>query len=497
MSSPYWLLTAAAPTHHRASCAAALHSSQRHVALDLVPSPRVPHLSLLLRALRLILTTLSESTSMAFILSPFPIIPRPNVSSNPRRPRMRHAQQTYMSSTPPIKLPQPPSGALAEQNPETPEQYLQSLRISPEDSRRVLSRNPRLSQISHLRQFAAPTVSYLERDLRLNARQLARAIRNAPQILYRPQSKHPPRLKFLEHVARISNEQLPAAIAKCPHILWMDLKSAAEVVAEVVEACPRITPTLLGSVFSRVPQALIANPHTIRSNLNSIREAGVNDPASMTRVLSKTPLCLVYDSKKTVAKRLVYFSQNLGFTARTIGKILVSTPEVLEWSVEKMLKPRVALLQSLVGDDALAAIVDKVPSIFGVDDILDRVLWLRDVVGLNDAQIRSVVREAPAILTYSVVGNLAPKWTFIHEAMGGTHADIVAAPRETLCANLQQRAMPRYAFLASHGRENVPVLDILRGSDSEFCRHVAKCDPETFRTYVDNDTYLLFFSQLM
>lgn len=366
-----------------------------------------------------------------------------------------------------------------------------------EDSRRVLSRHPRLAAQKDFAAFAAPAVAYLRGTLRLEGRLLARTVRNAPQILYRSRDPFDTRLEFLDNVARIQQAQLPFAVAKCPHVLWMDLRAASEVVAEVVEACPLITPLSLGSVFGRVPQALITAPTKIRSNIDNIRQAGVTDSASMARIFAKAPLTLVYDAKKTLAKRLQYLSQELGFSTKTVGKIVISTPEVLEWSVNHMLKPRIALLESLVGEDAVVSVIDKVPSLFGIEDILDRVLWLRDEVGLNDSQIRAILREAPATLTYSVVGNLAPKWAFVHETMGATLDDLVAVPREILCANLQQRAMPRYAFLASHGISGVPVVDILRGSDAEFCRQVANCDPDTFRAYVDNDTYLLFFSQLI
>lgn len=375
--------------------------------------------------------------------------------------------------------------------------YLQSLGLSPEDSRRVVSRDPRLAAQRDLPSLAAPALAYLRGTLRLDGRLLARTVRNAPQILYRSRDAFETRLQFLDNVARIDDAQLPYALAKCPHVLWMDLRAASEVVAAVVEACPLITPSSLGTVFGRVPQALVASPSRIRANIDNIRLAGVTDSASMARIFAKAPLTLVYDAKKTLAKRLQYLSQELGFPDKTVGKIVVSTPEVLQWSVEHMLKPRVALLESLVGEDAVTSVIDKLPSLFGIEDILDRVLWLRDDVGLDDAQIRAVLREAPAILTYSVVGNLTPKWAFVHETMGATPDDLVAIPREVLCANLQQRAMPRYAFLASNGVSGLSVVDILRGSDTEFCRNVANCDPDTFRAYVDNDTYLLFFSQLI
>lgn len=377
------------------------------------------------------------------------------------------------------------------------EAYLQSLGLSPEDSKRAVSRLPRLAERPDLAGTAAPAVNYLRSERNLNRRQVSRVVRNAPQILFREHHNFSPRLEFLESVARISKAELPATIAKCPHVLWMNLKSAAEVVEIVVEACPLISPTSLGSLFGRVPQALITSPAKIRGNIGNIRHAGVSNSSSMGRIFSKAPLVLVYDAKKSISKRLEYLSKRLGFSPKTVEKILVSTPEILEWSVEKILKPRVLLLESLVGEDAVANVIDKVPSLFGTENILDRVLWLRDDIGLDDLQIRAIIHQAPAILTYSVLGNLAPKWAFIHETMGGTHDDLVAAPCEILCANLQQRAMPRYAFLASSGDVKVPVVDILRGSDANFCRNIAKCNQETFRAYVDNDTYLLFFSQLI
>lgn len=373
--------------------------------------------------------------------------------------------------------------------------FFLSLGLSTEASLRLPARLPKLCR-SDLPVFAEPTLAFL-RSHGLSPRQVARAVRNAPQIFFRPREEFAPRIEFLENVARIPKDNLKSVIAKCPHVLWMDLKNAGMVTETVIEECPRISLKTLSEVFLRVPQVLIVRPNHISANIDSIRQAGVSDAAGLSRIIGKAPLALVYDTKKNLAKRLDYLSGELGFSKSTIGKILVSTPEILEWSVEKKIKPKTALLQSLVGDDHVAAVIETVPSILGVNDVLDPVLWLRDDVGLSDKQVQKVLREAPAVLTYSVVGNLAPKWTFIHETMGATVEDLVAAPREVLCANLQQRAMPRYAFLASHGKRDVAVIDVLRGSDAEFCKEVAKCDAQVFRSYVDNDTYLLFFSRLM
>lgn len=375
--------------------------------------------------------------------------------------------------------------------------FLFSLGLSNEDCKRIISRLPRLSSETNLVKTAEPMLSFLRLELHLRPKQISRVVRNAPHILFRSPLDFALRLEFLENVVRLSAESLPVSIAKCPHILWMDLKQAARVVELVVNASPNISPNLLGSVFERVPQALVTAPGKIVNNIDIIRQAGVSEPAHMGRIFTKTPLALVYDAKKSLAKRLTYLSNDLGLSTTTVGKVLVSTPEILEWSLEKKLKPYVKLLESLIGENNISGVIDKIPFIFGVENILDRVLWLRDEVELNNEQIQCVLKEAPAILTYSVTGNLAPKWTFLHETMGGTKEDVVAAPREALCINLQQRAMPRYAFLATSGKTEIAVMDVLRGSDVEFCKKVAKCETEVFRNYVDNDTYLLFFSRLM
>lgn len=424
---------------------------------------------------------------------------KPTSNTCSRRPRiipLCSAQAKSEKSRPSPKR----SGTKATPSPENQEAakaFLLSLGVSNEDTRRMLTRLPRLAFEDDLPTVAAPILLFLRSALRMNRKQIARALRFAPQIIYRESDKFTENLQFLDTVARIPASDQAAAIAKCPHVLWMDLELASRVIQLVVDACPLITPSALGSVFARVPQALVTPPARIGENIGRIKAAGVCDAASMARVIAKAPLALVYSASNTIDKRIQYLSTELQLPTSTVGKVLVAVPQVLDWSIDKLLRPRIQLLASVVGANSVAGVVDKVPMLLDVDDAIDRVLWLREQVGLTDEQIGIVIRQAPAVLTYSVVGNLAPKWAFISETMGGTGDDVTLVPRESLCANLQQRAMPRYAFLTSRGRHDINVVDVLKGSDVEFCKNVAQCDAALFREYVDNDTYLLFFSQLI
>ena len=375
------------------------------------------------------------------------------------------------------------------------EEFLVSLGISREHSRRAVSRTPRLARDPAPAKRAAPTIAYLQ-GLGLTDRQIARTVQNAPHIIFRRRDAFPSRLCFLESNACIKPRDLPGAVAKCPHILWMDVRNAEVVVETILRACPLMTSAVLGTILPRVPQVLVSKPWRVVQNLDMIAEAGVSDPASMGRVVAKAPLVLVFDPS-SIQKRLTFLEDELKFSPELVGRVLLSTPELLEASIDKTLRPRANMVKKLVGDQSFRKVVHKIPSLLGIDDIMDRVTWLSEEVRLSESEIQSVLREAPAILTYSVEGNLQPKWEFIRDKMGGSKDDVIKLPRETLCANLQQRAMPRYAFLVSNGVTDVPVQAILSGSDAEFCREVANCEQETFRAYADDDRYLLFFTQLM
>lgn len=413
---------------------------------------------------------------MAF-LSPVRLVRHISASSSPSR-------RLTCSATP---GPQKPA--------QTAEEFLVSLGISREHSRRAVSRTPRLARDPTPAKRAAPAISYLQ-GLGLTDRQVARAVQNAPQIIFRRRIAFPPRLVFLESVAGIQPGNLPGAVAKCPHVLWMDVKNAELIVETILRLCPLMTPKALGAILARVPQVLVAKPWRVVENLEMISEAGVSDPASMGRVVTKAPLVLVFDTS-SIQKRLAYLEEDLKFSPELVGRILLCTPELLESSVAKTLRPRTEMVKQLVGESSFFNVMHKVPSLFGVEDIMDRVKWLSEDVGLSEEEIGKVLREAPAVMTYSLMGNLRPKWRFIRDTMGGGKDDIVKLPKETLCANLQQRAMPRYAFLVSNGVTDVSVQDFMDGSDADFCRNIAKCEQETFRSYVDDDQYLLFFSRLM
>lgn len=374
--------------------------------------------------------------------------------------------------------------------------FLRSYGVSDEASERAKSRAPSLLRAGNLDARFRPVHAALT-ELGLSGRQIARVLTHFPGIVLRSPCDFDARLAFLRHVALIPDIQLPALLARCPHVLIMDVTRASNILREVADAC-KLDPGRLGDVIARVPQLLLRSPQQLSRNLTWLREnAGLTDAQTLARVVRAVPLVLVYDVARNLQRRGRYL-QSLGLDTRGIALVLAAKPDILCCNIENDVEPRIKLITDVVGIDNLVGVLQKVPAILDVPNVEDRLVWFRDDVGLDAAQLASVIRQAPAVLGYSVQGNLAAKWAFVHGTMGGSVDDLVTAPREILCANLQQRAVPRYAFLATRGMlEEVGVVDILRGSDVVFCRRVAKCEAREYREYVDNDRFLLFYSSLV
>ncbi len=429
---------------------------------------------------------------MAFIVG----LPLTLHSSRPNPPRAfrkstpRTCRPAYRCE---VRAVLPDTNPTQETREEAVVQFFVSLGVSYQASVRSAKRYPSLSSAGNLEARARPILEAL-RDLSLTPEQISRALGHLPTLVLHNSTEFLPRLTFLQDTVNIPFERLPRVIARCPHLLTMDIRSARKVYDMVRDKCEESLPSYeLGEAFSGVPQVLVRPRRLLCRNIKWLDEAvGLDQPAQFTRVFSQAPMILVYAIEDNLGPRINEFSK-LGLSASTIGRVAAANPELFRWNIERELQPRLNNLTEIVGADGVAGVLEKVPAILDAK-LTEHVEWLRDVVELNDEQIKHLIREAPAVLSYSISGNLKAKWAFL-KTMGGTKEDLLECPREVFCAALNQRAVPRFAFSSSKGLR-LPIPVMLRGHDTEFCAEHGFSYPE-YRQYVDDDTYLLFYSQLV
>jgi len=378
---------------------------------------------------------------------------------------------------------------------------LRDLGMTVEDVQRAVRRRPALLRVDVARDVA-PVVAFLRSpplSLR-NRRQLAKVVLHGPSIFCqpRPVDTFTPRLAFLRDVAMIPPPQLANVVARRPHLLWANLATMGDVVTYLRGALPELKPALIGALLARVPQALLLAPPALAKNVAWLRTTcGLTATKDLSAVVCALPLVLLLNTERTLAPRVALLKREYKLPTAALAKVLVATPHLLEASVEGDLRAQVGRLRSY-GDfsaDDLARVMTTVPAFFGLD-FTDRLSWLREEVGLDAAELAHVVRTLPAVLMYAVEGNLDRKWAFLSSMMGATKADVVGAPR-LLSYHLEQRAMPRHAFLASHNISGVAVGDVLGCTDKAFCRDVAKCPLEEYRAYERDGHWLLFYNPLL
>lgn len=378
---------------------------------------------------------------------------------------------------------------------------LRDLGMTVEDVQRAVRRRPALLRCDVARDIA-PVVAFLRSpplSLR-NRRQLAKVVLHGPSIFCqsRPVETFAPRLGFLRDAAMVPATQLAAVVVRRPHLLWANLVTMGAVVTYLRGSLPELKPADIGVLLARVPQALLLAPPALAKNVRWLRDTcGLVTSKDLSAVVSALPLVLLLNTERTLAPRVALLKKEYKLPTAALAKVLVATPHLLEASVDGDLRAQVARLQSYgeFSSDDLARIITTVPAFFGLD-FTDRLTWLREQVGLDAAELAHVVRTLPAVLMYAVDGNLDRKWAFLSSMMGATKSDVVAQPR-LLSYHLEQRAMPRHAFLASRGLTGVAVGAVLGCTDKAFCRDVAGCDLEEYRAYERDGHWLLFYNPIL
>lgn len=378
---------------------------------------------------------------------------------------------------------------------------LRDLGMTVEDVQRAVRRRPAVLRCDVVRDIA-PVVAFLRSpplSLR-NRRQLAKVVLHGPSIFCqpRPLETFTPRIAFLRDVAMVPATQLSAVVVRRPHLLWANLVTMGAVVTYLRGSLPELKPADIGALLARVPQALLLAPPALAKNVRWLRDTcGLVTSKDLSAVVSALPLVLLLNTERTLAPRVALLKKEYKLPTAALAKVLVATPHLLEASVDGDLRAQVARLQSYgeFSSDDLSRVITTVPAFFGLD-FTDRLTWLREQVGLDAAELAHVVRTLPAVLMYAVDGNLDRKWAFLSSMMGATKADVVAQPR-LLSYHLEQRAMPRHAFLASRGLTGVAVGAVLGCTDKAFCRDVAGCNLEEYRAYERDGHWLLFYNPIL
>jgi len=326
----------------------------------------------------------------------------------------------------------------------------------------------------------------------MNEKQIARTIRNAPQVFVKSRSSMLPRIDFLKRLG-IEGPELANVASSRPHVLWMDLSNAKQVLDWVKIELEMDDTKNLSRFFSAVPQVLLESPRRLQMTINWFTENVGLSQAQAKKVGEKWPYIFGYRPDSTFTSRIECL-EKFGLRKETIGRVVESTPKVVAMSVNAQLEKQMQIFLDLgIREDNLDKIISTVPTFFSTNPQARIEFFLS--TGLDKESLAEMIEAQPGILFLSLKANLRPKWEYFTKVMGGSAEDLKRMP-SYFVLNLEQRIMPRFAFCCSRG-VTAPIEDMVSGTDEYFCRKIAKVPYQEYRRFEESGDWMMFSTPLV
>jgi len=242
-------------------------------------------------------------------------------------------------------------------------------------------------------------------------------------------------------------------------------------------------------VVTKCPRILeYSSEQTLRPRLAFLREVGVPG-CLVAKVVTRAPMIMALSLQDTLKPRAEFLRSELQLPEGGLGKLIARHPQVLTCSEDSM-KQRVEFLLQECGlerDDAARAAMThpQVPH-YKIDSMRERLLYLKSV-GMNSAQVAASVSRFPQLFSLSVLSNMAPKWHYLVEYLGGG-IDTLSSYPGYFSLSLTNRIVARHRYLQHLRGEECPMpfpLGHLKMADKKFAQEVAGTSLAEFEAFRD------------
>ncbi|CAN1221325.1 Transcription termination factor MTERF9, chloroplastic [Linum grandiflorum] len=216
-------------------------------------------------------------------------------------------------------------------------------------------------------------------------------------------------------------------------------------------------------IYNRHKPFLRINVSSAEQRLEYLMSVGVKQ-RDVKRILLKQPQILEYTVEKNL-KPHVAFLRSLGVPNSRMGQIIAASPSLLSYSVERSLKPTVRYLVEEVGinEKILGKVVKLSPQILvqRIDISWNtRYIFLSKELGAPRDNIVKMVTKHPQLLHYSIDNGLLPRINFLR-SIGLNDAEIVkvmTSLTQVLSLSLEDNLKPKYMYLINELQNEVKSL---------------------------------------
>ncbi|KAF3786215.1 Transcription termination factor 3 [Nymphaea thermarum] len=168
------------------------------------------------------------------------------------------------------------------------------------------------------------------------------------------------------------------------------------------------------------------------------------------------------------ARERLEYLLSVGVKQRDVAKIILRQPQVLEYTIDNILKPHVVFLTDIgVPDSKVGQVIAAAPSLLSYSiehSLKPTVKYLVEEVGLSQEDLGKVVQLSPQILVQKIDNSWRSRLSFLSRELGASKqciAKMVKKHPQLLHYSIEDGILPRINFLRSIGMRNPEILKML------------------------------------
>ncbi|EDV40101.1 uncharacterized protein Dana_GF24125 [Drosophila ananassae] len=215
-----------------------------------------------------------------------------------------------------------------------------------------------------------------------------------------------------------------------------------------------VSPDNFGRMFTKNPLLFKEDLDDLKTRVEYLKSKRFSDEAR-ARILTQNPYWLMFSTRR-VDRRLGYFQKEFRLSGHDLRLLATKEPNVITYNMEHLRKS---------------------------------VFTLKEEMGFSPKELSALIVRRPRLMM-TPPDDLIERFSYIHQDMGLSHAQIVQCPE--LLASREFRLRERHEFLKLLGRAQynpqedlyISPKTIVQGNNFYFVRNVAKSDLETFELFL-------------
>lgn len=278
-------------------------------------------------------------------------------------------------------------------------------------------------------------------SLGLQPADLSRLVGTRPEVFQTGVNTMRRKLNFLKDVVGLKQADLVKVVVKFPRILEYGLEQ------------------------------------TVKPRLDFLNSLGIHGDET-AKVVLRAPMIMALSVKETLEPRARFLTEELQLPEGSLGKLIARHPQVLTCS-EEMMYTRTSFLRDECGlsNKEIARAVLAHPQVlhYKIASMQERIDYLQRSVGMTNEQIAAAVSRFPQVFSLAVSSNIAPKWRYLVEHLGGDVSALCTYPGY-FSLSLSNRIVPRHRYLLHIKGDDAPLpfpLSILKLTDKKFAVEAA------------------------